>query len=385
MLRILATSLMLMSAPPAIATPLTAQQLSAIDRYVTSQMTRQQLPGLALGVYRNGHTVLAKGYGLANVELDVPMSADSVLQSGSVGKSFTATAVMMLVEQGKVSLDDSIRQYFPEAPASWAPITVANLLSHTSGLSAYDTPELQKPGAPLDIRQDFTDAQLTAAIAKLPINFKAGESWAYENTNFVLLGILIHRVSGQPYGAFLQQRIFKPLGMTSSRVISDLDLVPNRASGYEKVDGVLRNQEWVSPTFNATADGTLYFTVRDLERWDRALYDETLLKKASLRKMWTPYPYAGKQRAQGYGFGWEIRTINGHPVVEHGGSWQGFTSSISRYLDDRLTVVVLTNLDAEHSYPEVIGRGVAGVIEPGLNEPDRKKTSLSIIPPQNLP
>lgn len=366
MFRILAASVLLMSAPLAIATPLTDEQRSAIDRYVNAEITRQQLPGLALGIFRNGQAVLAKGYGLANVELNVPMSADSVLQSGSVGKSFTATAVMMLVEQGKIGLDDSIRQYFPEAPASWAPITVAHLLSHTSGLSAYDTPALQKPGGPLDIRRDFTEAQLAKAIAKLPLDFKAGQNWAYENTNFVLLGILIQRVSGIPYGEFLQQRIFTPLGMRSTRVISDLAIVPNRASGYERVDGELRNQEWVSPTFNATADGTLYFSVRDLERWDRALYDETLLTQASLQRMWTPYPYAGKQRAQGYGFGWEIRTVNGHPVIEHGGSWQGFTSSISRYLNDRLTVVVLTNLDAEHSYPEVIGRGVAGLIEPGL-------------------
>ncbi|MGR3890058.1 serine hydrolase domain-containing protein [Pseudomonas sp. 1152_12] len=369
MFRTITASILMMSSSLAAAVDaaaLSREQSVAVDRYVAAEMARQGLPGLALGIYRNGRIVLAKGYGLANVELNVPMSADSVLQSGSVGKSFTATAVMMLVEQGKVRLDDSITQYFPEAPAGWLPIKVANLLSHTSGLPAYDTPELQKPRGPLDIRRDFSEAELAAALATLPLDFKAGDNWAYENSNFLLLGILIHRVSGQPYGEFLQQHVFTPLGMSASRVISDLDIVPNRVSGYEKVDGVLKNQEWVSPTFNATADGTLYFTVRDIARWDRALYGETLLKKASLQTMWTPYPYAGKQRAEGYGFGWEIRSINGQRVVEHGGSWQGFTSHISRFIDDKLTVVVLTNLDAEHSYPEVIVRGVAGLIEPEL-------------------
>ncbi len=157
---------------------LSRTQSVAIDRYVAAEMARQGLPGLAVGIYRNGKIVLAKGYGLANVELNMPMSADSVLQSGSVGKSFTATAVMMLVEQGKVGLDDSITKYFPESPAGWIPITIANLLSHTSGLPGYETPELQKPGGPLDIRRDFTEAELVATLAKLPIDFKAGDNWA---------------------------------------------------------------------------------------------------------------------------------------------------------------------------------------------------------------
>lgn len=366
MLSTLAASLIVSSIAANDPAHLGAEKYSAIDRYVAAEMERQRIPGLALGIYKNGSIVLAKGYGLSNVELNVPMTADSALQSGSVGKSFTATAIMMLVEQGKISLDDSITTYFPEGPESWKAIKVANLLSHTSGLAAYDTPERQKTDGPFDIRRDFSQDELVAAIAKLPIDFKVGESWSYENTNYVLLGILIQRVSGQSYAEFLRQHVFSPLGMASTRIISDIDIVPNRSAGYEIVGGTLRNQAWVSPTFNATADGTIYFTINDIEHWDHALYGETLLKAESLEKMWTPYPYAGKTSSEGYGFGWEKHFVNGHRVIEHDGAWQGFTTSFSRYVDDKLTVVVLTNLDSGHSNPAAIVRAVAGMVDPAL-------------------
>jgi CubicO group peptidase (beta-lactamase class C family) len=375
MFRTLAASFLMMSASVAFAETkpdLTAEQTERIDRYVQAEMARQRIPGLTLGIYKNGDAVLTKGYGLANVELNVPMRADSVLQSGSVGKSFTATAIMMLVEQGKIHLDDSITKYFPEAPESWKPVKVANLLSHTSGLAAYDTPELQKAGGPFDLRSDFSEAEMVKKIAKLPLDFKAGEGWSYENTNFVLLGIMIHRVSGQHYSAFLRDHVFTPLGMKASRIISDTDIIPNRSAGYEIIGGILRNQEWVSPTFNSTADGTIYFTVKDIEHWDRALSGEKLLKKESLQKMWTPYPYGGKTADEGYGFGWEIHFVNGHKVIEHDGAWQGFATSYSRYVDDKLTVVVLTNLDSDHSNPAIVVRAVAGIVEPELEVAPRQ-------------
>lgn len=375
MFRTLAVSFIMMSASVAFAEnkpALSPEQVQRIDRYVTAEMARQRIPGLALGIYKNGDAVLTKGYGLANIELNVPMTADSVLQSGSVGKSFTATAVMMLAEQGKIHLEDSITQYFPEAPDSWKPIKVANLLSHTSGIAAYDTPELQKAGMPFDLRSDFSEAEMVGKIVKLPLDFNAGEGWSYENTNFVLLGIMIHRVSGHHYSAFLHYNIFSPLGMKSSRIISDTDIIPNRVAGYEMIGGTLRNQEWVSPTFNSTADGTIYFTVSDIEYWDRALSSEKLLQKDTLQKMWTPYPYGGKTADEGYGFGWEIHFVNGHKVIEHDGAWQGFTTSYSRYIDDKLTVVVLTNLDSDHSNPAAVVRAVAGIIEPKLELAPRK-------------
>jgi hypothetical protein len=176
---------------------------------------------------------------------------------------------------------------------------------------------------------------------------------------------MIHRLTGKFYGDYLQERIFKPLGMSSTRIISDEDIIPHRASGYRLVNGQLKNQEWVSPTFNSTADGALYFTVMDLEKWDAALYTEKLLKKSSFNQMWTPVTSLnGKQHP--YGFGWGVVEMNGHRLLEHGGAWQGFTTDISRYVDDQLTIVVLTNLDAGHSDPDKIAHGVAGIYVPAL-------------------
>ena len=342
---------------------------AAIDRYVSAEMARQRVPGLALGIFKDGAAVLAKGYGLSNVELGTPMTADSVLQSGSMGKSFVAVAIMMLVDEGRLHLDDSLADYLPAGGANWRSIKIGNLLSHTSGLSSFDTPELQRPGGLFDIRQDFSEDELVERIASLPIDFQAGEGWAYENTNFVLLGALIRRITGQSYGEFFHERIFEPLGMSSTRIISDLDIVPNRSAGYEMVGGTLRNQAWVSPTFNSTADGAMYFTIRDLERWDRALYGESLISQKSIRQMWTPYPVAGISSAEGYGLGWRIAFVNGHRVIGHNGAWQGFATSFARYVDSGLTVVALTNLDSGHSSPEVIVRAVAGLVDPRLQPP----------------
>jgi CubicO group peptidase (beta-lactamase class C family) len=338
-----------------------------VDAYVRGEMQRERIPGLALGVYRDGRIVKAEGYGIANLEWDAPVKADTVFQSGSVGKQFAATAVMMLVEEGKVGLDDPVQKYFPDAPATWKDIKVRNLLSHTSGLGEYENGPRTKPGGPFYLRLDMTEDELYKRITAMPMDFKPGEDWSYRNTNYVLLGILIHKVTGKFYGDFLQERIFKPLGMTSTRIISDRDIIPRRAAGYELDKGELKNQEWVSPTFNSTADGTLYFTVLDLEKWDAALYTDKLVKRSSLDQMWTVMKLNdGKPNKANYGFAWEIKEINGHKVIEHGGAWQGFTCNISRYVEDKLTVVVLTNLDAGHAQPGKIAHTVAGLYVPAL-------------------
>jgi CubicO group peptidase (beta-lactamase class C family) len=330
-------------------------------------MTRQRIPGLEVGVYSRGRILLAKGYGLSDVELDVPVTPETLMQSGSVGKQFVSAAIMMLVEEKKLSLDDSITRYFPDAPATWKPILIKNLLSHTSGLSEYESGDRIGPNGPFYLRLDFTEDELIKKIYALPIEWAPGEKWGYRNTNYVVLGVLIHKITGERYDQFLHDRIFAPLGMTSTRLISDRDVIKNRSSGYE-IDhkGELKNQEWVSPTFSSTADGTLYFNVLDLAKWDEALYT-TRLTQASLDRIWTVYPLNdGKPNPANYGFGWEITQFHGHKLIEHGGAWQGFTCDISRYPDDSLTVVVLTNLDAGHSRPGLIAHVVAGLVEPAL-------------------
>ncbi|HEX8828668.1 MAG TPA: serine hydrolase domain-containing protein, partial [Xanthobacteraceae bacterium] len=208
---------------------LSASQIGAIDAFVQSEMARTHVPGAAVGVFSRGVMLLAKGYGSADVELNAPVKSETIFQSGSVGKQFVATAIMMLVEQGRVSLDDSITKYFPNAPASWKPIRVKNLLSHTSGLAEYETTGRTGPNGPFYLRLDFTEAQLLHKIEALPVENPPGAKWAYRNTNYVLLGFLIHKITGKFYADYLTEHIFKPLGMTSTRLISESDIIMNRA------------------------------------------------------------------------------------------------------------------------------------------------------------
>jgi CubicO group peptidase (beta-lactamase class C family) len=337
-----------------LAAPLraTAAPADEVGEYVRAEMQRQQIPGLTLLVSRNGTPIRTEGYGLSNVELNVPAKPESIFQSGSVGKQFTATAVMMLVEAGKVALDDPLTKYFPEAPASWQQVTVRELLSHTAGFTDYPDN--------FDYRKDYTEADLLKIVEGIPLAYPPGTSWSYSNLGFLTLGVLIHRVSGQFYGDFLQQRVFGPLGMSATRVISEADIVPNRSAGYRLVKGELKNQDWVSPTLNTTADGALYFSILDLAKWDAALYTEKLLRRSSLEQMWTVAKLRdGTPNSGHYGFGWFIKIENGHRDFEHGGAWQGFETHISRYVDDGLTVVVLSNL--EGAEPGKIAHGVAEI------------------------
>jgi CubicO group peptidase (beta-lactamase class C family) len=342
-------------------------QADTIDTYVEAQRQAQHIPGVSIAVVRGGQVVKARGYGLANVELDVPASAKTIYQSGSVGKQFAATAVMMLVEEGKISLDDRISQFLPDTPSGWRDITVRHLLSHTSGIPEYTDK--------VDLRKDYTEDQLYRFAAAAPLDFAPGEKWSYSNAGYALVGMIIRKVTGRFYGDVLHDRIFAPLGMETARVISEADIVPNRAAGYRLADGVLKNQEWVAPMLNTTADGALYLTVLDMARWDAALYTERLLKRGSLEAMWTParlndgQPASGYDEGMAYGFGWALGTQAGHRKIEHGGSWQGFKAHIARYVDDRLTVIVMANLG--EAKPGVIAHGLAGVVEPALKAPEK--------------
>jgi CubicO group peptidase (beta-lactamase class C family) len=321
-----------------------------VDAYIKSEMQKQQIPGVAVGIMRNGKMIVAKGYGFANVEHSVPVTPLTIFQSGSMGKQFTATAIMMLVEEGKLSLNDSIAKYFPGAPQTWEKITVRHLLTHTGGMTDYPSD--------FDFRRDYTEQEMLERIKLVPLAFQPGEKWSYSNLGYVTLGILINKVSGQFYGDFLRDRVFKPLGMQTARVISEEDIVPHRAAGYRLVRGQLKNQSWVAPSLNTTADGALYLDLYDMEKWDAALYTEKLLRRASLDQMWTPVKL-NNGTTQPYGFGWRLGAAKGHRVVEHGGSWQGFKSQISRYVDDKLTIVVFAN--SSRADPSKLANGIAEI------------------------
>lgn len=326
-----------------------------IDEYVRAEMEKERVPGLAIAVVQDGKVIGAKGYGVASLELRVPVTPETVFQSGSIGKQFTATAVMMLIESGKLALDDTIAKYLAETPPSWKDITVRQLLTHTSGLTDYP--------AGFDQRRDYTEDELLKAIESVPPAFTPGERWEYSNAGYVVLGILIHRVTGEFYGDFLRDRIFRPLGMTTARVISEAAIIPNRAAGYVGYQGQLVNQPWVAPALNRTADGSLYLTVLDLVKWDAALSNATLLPRAALERMWAPVKLNDGKTAP-YGFGWFVMDANGHRLIEHEGAWQGFNANISRYVDDHLTVIVMSNLKSAKT--QMMSHRIAGMIVPAV-------------------
>ena len=336
----------------------TSSPTSSIDDFVKAEMARQGIPGVAIGIVDKGR-VTTKGYGLANVELDVPVTDRTIFQSGSMGKMFTATAVMLQVEDGKLSLSDPITKFFPDAPAAWQKITVRNLLNHTSGIPDYTT-------SSFDYRKDYTEDELAHLAFQQKLEFPPGSRWNYSNTGYALLGFIIHKVSGQFYGDVLATRVFAPLGMTTARIISEEDIVPNRAAGYRHENRQLKNQEWVAPKLNTTADGSLYWSVRDLVAWDTAVEQRKILKPESWREILTPAKLASG-KAYPYGMGWFLEQRGGKPLEQHGGSWQGFKTQLSRFIGDSLDVIVLAN--AAEANPGTIADGIAAIIHPDLATP----------------
>ena len=343
----------------AVQAPPVPAPLDSIDRYVRSEMARQRIPGLSMAVLRGDSIVLARGWGEADVEHHVPAADSTIYQSGSVGKQFTSALVLRLAADGRLRLDDPISRWLPEGPPSWRGITVRHLLTHTSGIPDY-------ADSTLDYRRDYTENDLVRLAAGLPPLFEPGARWSYSNTGYVLLGVIIHRITATFYGDLLRAQVFEPLGMRTARIISESDIVPNRADGYRLVDGKLQHQEWVAPKLNTTADGSLYLTVLDLARWAVGLNHLRYPGADGLRQSWTPV----RLNAGGtypYGFGWSLDQQRGVPRIGHTGSWQGFKTSIQRYPEQQLTVIAMANL--AEARPEAITLAVAGILEPALRPP----------------
>lgn len=337
------------------AVPAYAEQASAlsakVDAAVRKQMSDQNIPGVSVAVVRDGRVVKAMGYGLANIEVGAPMRPETILQAGSITKQFTASAVMLLVEEGKVGLDDSITKYFPEARQTWKAITIRHLLTHTSGIPDYwgDTEQTYYSKGVIDFRREYTDDELARAYFAQSLDFQPGEKWSYCSTGFNLLGILIRRVTGKTYYEFLRERVFVPLHMGSTRLFSWTDIVPNRAIGYDLVDGAWKNAgTWMSSTVMTGADGGLMTNVLDLAKWDAALYSDKVLKQSTRDAMWAPLGISTGSASAG-GIGWFIADAHGHRVLYHTGGGYGYYADIARYVNDRLTIIVMTNVDETHT------------------------------------
>ena len=316
-----------------------------IDVYVEAQIRQLHIPGLSLAIIQNGQIIKERGYGLANLELKTPASQDTVYEIGSNTKQFTAAAVMMLVEEGKINLSDSVRKYFPDAPKSWSGISVRHLLTHTSGIQNH----VAVPGWLGVFKTNIlggttpTRDALLRMFFKLPLEFRPGETWAYDNTGYYLLGIIIEKASGKSYWQFLDERIFKPLDMSATRSTDPQPIVPNRAAGYEWKETHFENRPVLAP-FVAFSAGSLLSTVVDMAKWDAALTNGKLLLQTSFDQIWTAEKTRdGAEAPFDYGFGWFVDSYHGHRFVQHDGGTPGFSSVIYRFVNDKLTVIILCN------------------------------------------
>ena len=341
-----------------------------IDDYITGQMRRLHIPGVSLAIVRDGRILKAQGYGLANLELKATATKETVYEIGSNTKQFTAAAIMMLVEDGKIHLDDSVTKYFPEAPQAWRGITIRHLLTRTSGIQNHvAVPDwLDVFRTNLKFETAPPRDELLKMFFKLPLEFQPGETWAYDNTGYYLLGIVIEKASSKSYWQLLGERIFKPLAMNATRSTDPQPIVPSRASGYEWKGDHFENRPILLPAIAFSA-GSLLSTAEDMAKWDAALQSEKLLKKSSLDRMWTAtVTKDGSDAPFNYGFGWFVDSYHGHRFVQHSGGTPGFSSVVYRFLDDKLTVIVLTN----HSdrILDQLAIDLAGICLPALKRPE---------------
>jgi CubicO group peptidase (beta-lactamase class C family) len=342
-MRLLLASVLLACTTPRAAA--FAQDQGALTRYVDSvanaAVSEHRTPGVSIAIVKNGRTVLAKGYGVADLENDVPATPETVYRIGSVTKQFTAAAIMRLVEQGKLSLDDTLQKFFPNYPAQGNRVTVRHLLNHTSGIKSYTSlgPKWQRL-----MRLDLAPDSLVALFASEPFDFKPGDEWRYDNSGFFLLGMIVEKLSGKTYGQYRQDEFFTPLHLTGTIYCDHAPIIKHRAQGYAPPpDGAFTNAAPLSMT-QPYAAGSLCSTVTDLAAWTIALSSGKVVSPASYQRMTIP-DTLNNGKPLTYGFGLGTGTLGGHRQVSHNGGINGFISELHHYPGDSLITVVLTNLE----------------------------------------
>jgi CubicO group peptidase (beta-lactamase class C family) len=304
-----------------------------MDQIVQSYVDGKQFMGSVL-VARGNNVLISKGYGSANLEWDIPDSPSTKFRLGSVTKQFTAASILLLEERGKLKVEDPVKKYMPDAPAAWDKMTIFHVLTHTAGIPNFTNfPEYQSTEA-----IPTTPEKLVARFRDKPLDFEPGEKWNYSNSGYVLLGYLIEKISGESYEKFLQENIFTPLGMKDSGYDSNSAIIPRRASGYSSGANGPVNAGFVHMSIPFSA-GALYSTTGDLLRWEQGLFGGKVLSAASLQKMTTPFK-------NDYAFGIGVHAVNGHKVIDHNGGIEGFNTVLAYYPEDKLTVVVLGNLNS---------------------------------------
>ena len=334
------------------------QQRDRVDDYVERAIARQHIPGLSLVVVQRGAVIKSRGYGLANIEHGARATPTTVYELASTTKPFVAVAVLLLAQDGKLGLDDPISRYIDSVPSTWHAVTIRHLLTHTSGIKDYLA----------DLRHDFphdTPADTIArTVLRAPPNFAPGTKWSYSNSGFVLLGLVVRRVSGETWDVFLSHRVFEPLGMRATRHDTPDEIVPERAAGYVWYGPAgMHNGDYLKYLTTNHGDRGLLSTALDLARFDAALTGHRLLSSAMRAAMWGPAILPDGSSA-GYGLGWFVESIRGHRHVHHPGGAPGTAAVLSRYPDDSLTIIVLTNGGA--AYPQAIDLGIARLYIPDL-------------------
>ena len=330
-----------------------------MDQVVQSHVASHTFMGSVL-VARGNEVIFSKGYGSADLEWDVPNSPSTKFRLGSVTKQFTAASILLLEERGKLSVNDPVKKYMPDAPAAWDNITIKHLLTHTSGIPNFtsfpDYPKLEP--------FTTTTAQLVARFRDKPLDFAPGEKWNYSNSGYVLLTYLLEKVTGGTYETFVRENILTPLGMKDSGVDSNAEVIHHRASGYVFQKGRFENAGFINMTVPQGA-GALYSTTEDLLKWEQGLFGGKLLKPASLEKMTTPFK-------NNYAFGLTVTTTGGHKRIEHGGGIEGFNTDLTYYPDDKMTVVVLSNVNG-NAPGEIAGKLAALARGDAVKMPNERK------------
>ncbi|HKI95240.1 MAG TPA: serine hydrolase domain-containing protein [Gemmatimonadales bacterium] len=318
------------------AVPTEARVHAVVDSLARAFVADSQAPGVSIEVVRNGDTIVRGGWGLANIEEHVPATATTLYRIGSITKQFTSASVMRLVQAGKVSLGDSIATYVPNLPAAWRAVTVRELLNHTSGIPSYtDIGERWEHRW----REDMPPDTLVALTASDSMWFAPGTKWRYDNSGYVVLGMLLDHVTGTPYPKFIEQNLLRPLGLNHTYYCDVHRILPQRAPGYERDGDHWAHSAFLSMTQPYSA-GSLCSTVGDLARWNVLLATGHVVDSASYHAMTTPI---GAAAAHHYGFGLVADTLNGHAIIEHGGGIMGFISANAYLPNDHLSVTVLAN------------------------------------------
>lgn len=314
-----------------------AEGLAKLDETIESHMKKYNIPGVLVAVASQGKLRHLKTYGWANVELRVPVSDSTVFEIGSISKQFVAAAVMQLVQENKLKLDDLIHKYLPYLPSEWLGVTIRQLLTHTSGIPDYE--EIRS----YDVyRFRMTPEEVIKIAHSRPMDFAPGTGWYYSNTGYFLLSMIVERVDGHPLGPVLHDRIFAPLKMDHTRFADPEAIIANRAAGYwvnKTGDLINRNPTETTSTLGA---GGLLTTVHDLVKWDAALYGESILSTASKNAMWTPAILPNRKNTE-YGFGWRVSPYKGLKSQSHSGQVAGFVSSFSRFPEQKLVFFVFHN------------------------------------------